>query len=99
MSSISDRIEGIESKIRQLADQLAAMRAEKARLAEENAHLRKDLAHSHQIVQRVRTQLSKHKIELVAQEEASSSDVWQQQIDDHIKEIDTYIDSLSNKQA
>lgn len=92
MSSISDRIEGIESKIRRLADQLSAMQAEKAQLAEENARL-------HQVVQRVYTQLSKQKAELVNAEEASSPDVWQQQIDDHIKELDACMDELSNEEA
>lgn len=92
MSSISDRIEGIESKIRRLADQLTAIRAEKDRLAEENVRL-------HQAIQRVRKQLSRQKAELIAEEETSSPDVWQQQIDDHIKEIDACMDSLSNEQA
>lgn len=92
MSSISDRIEGIESKIRRLADQLATTRAEKARLAKENARLL-------QVMQNVRTQLSQQKAELITAEEASSSDVWQQQIDDHIKELDACLEELSNKQA
>lgn len=92
MSSISDRIEGIESKIRRLADQLATTRAEKARLAKENARLL-------QVMQNVRTQLSQQKAELITAEEASSSDVWQQQIDDHIKQLDACLEELSNKQA
>lgn len=97
MSSISDSIESIESKIRRLTEDYRELQSENARLKVENARLEERLLRTNQSLDDLGRRLQRQKEEFSEPDSKQSSEVLRRQIDHYIKEIDACIDWLTNQ--
>lgn len=98
MQTITDTLNGIEQKIRQLAEKLEQLQGEKAALSEENQHLRATLAAQAEKVADMEKLLAETTAdpEENQEPESKSSQKLKREIAQYIKEIDKCIEWLQN---
>jgi regulator of replication initiation timing len=97
MQALLQNIEGIELKIRALADKILKLKKEKEILIEENLSLKKDLDHLKGVKKELELKLSE--MILVPQKSKEGEEQKQKvkkELDFYLKEIDKCIDLMQN---
>jgi LmbE family N-acetylglucosaminyl deacetylase len=94
----SEQFERIESKIRRLLDLVKLLRGDNASLQDENLKLKEVIAQRDAAIRALQTQVERASNALVKQrrEESEQSEMFKEQIDQYVKEIDKRIELLAN---
>ena len=98
MQVISDKLEGIELKVRQLASKLEGLQQDNAALLEENKKLRTQLSERNNAVGLLQEELknSQQSLEQMKGLESRPSKKLKKDIERYIREIDKCIEWLNN---
>ena len=94
----SEQFERIEFKIRRLFDLVKLLRSDNASLQDENLKLKEVIAQRDTVIRALQVQVERASNALVKQrrEESEQSEMFKEQIDQYVKEIDKRIELLAN---
>jgi chromosome segregation ATPase len=94
----SEQFECIEFKIRRLLDLVKLLRSDNASLQDENLKLKEVIAQRDAAIRALQVQVERasNALEKQRREESEQSEMFKEQIDQYVKEIDKRIELLAN---